>query len=189
MFTSVCFVSQATFEHHIQPSSDVVVVSITDPNERPAKVRPGFRGVLRLAFVDVYEEALGLVAGDLPDLHPRHDHGVRLFFRDEELCDANDARRVCGFLKHHSDSKERLQLVVHCYAGISRSAAVALFAADRYGIPIEQPNPDTSCANARFLRLLNKIDRSDDLDVREVPEGIKAGLRQFASQTSLGGVF
>lgn len=99
------------------------------------------------------EESLGLNVGDLPDLHPRHAVGVRLFWGQAELCDANDARRVLTFLDHHANSAEKLHLVVHCHAGISRSAAVAAIAADRFGIEIDQANPDLLCQYGTSLVL------------------------------------
>jgi predicted protein tyrosine phosphatase len=188
MLLSVCFVSQRTFEDHVDPAGNVVAISITDPDERPAKVRPGFRAVLRLSFHDIMEESLGLNVGDLPDLHPRHAVGVRLFWGQAELCDANDARRVLTFLDHHANSAEKLHLVVHCHAGISRSAAVAAFAADRFGIEIDQANPDTSCANTRLLRLLGKVDLGHPLHVGEVPQGLQPRPKT-AYQSSLSGIF
>ena len=79
-------------------------------------------------------------------------------------------------------------LVVHCFAGISRSAAVAAFASDRFGVEIDQANPDTSCANARLLRLLGKVDMALLLDIQEVSGSLQPQPDK-AIQTSLGGLF
>lgn len=104
----------------------------------------------------------------MPDLRPRHEAGVRLFFDNNELCDANDARKVVRFLSHYAEKEEGYDLVVHCHAG--RSAAVAQFAADRFGAPIVNANPDTSGANRRLLRLLGKVFEGGQLTVFEPPK-------------------
>lgn len=188
MFESVCFVSRATFEDRIQPARDTVIISITDPDEQPAKIRPGFRASLRLSFLDLEEESIGVNVGDIPDLHPGHQNGIRLFWDRGELCDANDARRIVDFLCKYGTHEDSLKLVVHCHAGISRSAAVALFAADKYDCPIDQANPDTSCANSRLLRLLKKVDQDEALDIREMPETVLNRPPKLF-QSSFGGVF
>lgn len=117
----------------------------------------GYAGSLRLGFEDEYEEKLGVCVGEIPDLHPAHENGARIFYQGNELPDFNDALRVVKFLDRYAAKTERFDLVVHCQAGISRSAAVAQFAADKYGALLAGANPDTSGANRRLLRLLNKV--------------------------------
>lgn len=59
MLLSVCFVSQRTFEDHVDPAGNVVAISITDPDERPAKVRPGFRACCGYRFTTSWKKASG----------------------------------------------------------------------------------------------------------------------------------
>jgi predicted protein tyrosine phosphatase len=156
MLKTVCFVSRTTFENHMKLSSarKYVAISITDPSAKPARAPGGLSGLLRLAFEDEFEEGLGVAVGGLPDLHERHQEGVRLFFDNLELCDASDAAKIFRLLQHHAIGVEDVDLIVHCNAGISRSAAVAKFASDHFGCQIVQGERDTSGANSRLTRLL-----------------------------------
>lgn len=152
MIKSVCFLSKKAAENHLQTTSTMAIISITDPGERPARLPKGIP-VLRMEFIDLYEEALGLPVGVFPDRLPQP---LAVFYDRYEMPDGHHAEHIVGFIDRQARREEFIDLVVHCQAGISRSAAVAQFVADRYGVPIDQANPDTSAANARVLRLLNK---------------------------------
>lgn len=156
MLKTVRFTSRTAFENHLDLHATRVsiAISITDPSAKPARAPRGLTGLIRLSFEDDYEEGLGVEVGSLPDLHERHGDGVRLFFDDSELCDAGDARKIFRFLQQYATREDEVDLVVHCNAGISRSAAVAQFANSYFGCPIVQENPDTSRANRRLQRLL-----------------------------------
>lgn len=158
---TVCFISRDTFENHLKLSSTIpmIAISITDPTATSARAPKGLAGLLRLSFEDDYEELLGVPPGYLPDLHPQHDDGIRLFFGDNELCDANDASRMLSFLNTYAKKDQPHDVIVHCRAGISRSAAVAQFVSEHYGCDIDQANPDTSAANMRVLRLLRSASK------------------------------
>lgn len=157
MLNTVVFVSKSAFKNHVKAARTMIAISIGDDQDPPPRLNRGFAGVIRLNFVDQYEEAIGCKDGDFPDLHPLHATGRRLFYQGDELCDYNDARKVVRFLNHYSAQDLAFDVVVHCHAGVSRSAAVAQFVADRYGARIDNANPSTSAANKRMLRLLNKV--------------------------------
>lgn len=151
----------------LSPCPDTVVISITTPGDLPASLPEGFRDVLRLSFDDLSEEMLGVPLGAIPDDTP-DDTQVR--WKVYQLARATDAEAICDFLAYYARSPVAVSVVVHCDAGVSRSAAVARFIAGRYSTPIVNVAPDTSYANSRLLRLLNKVDQGLPLDIRPVPD-------------------
>jgi predicted protein tyrosine phosphatase len=105
MIRSVSFVSQLV-ACGMSPSAGQAIVSITEPGLGPALLKPGWSDILRLEFHDVDAEV----------------EGYSLF------TDAQ-ADAVMDWL---DAVEERVDaVVVHCVAGISRSAAVAKFIAGR----------------------------------------------------------
>lgn len=86
------------------------IISITSPGEGRARLRRGWRRVLRLQFHDI-ERAT-------PDRVPFGDEHADAIFEWLEKAD------------EHLDT-----LYVHCQAGKHRSAAVAKFIAERYDLP------------------------------------------------------
>ena len=80
------------------------------------------------------------------DLHPRIDPVLRLHFEDTTgkegetpgpgVFNPDQARQVMEFVRHHRDKADPCHLLVHCEAGISRSAAIAVFAASECSIPL-----------------------------------------------------
>jgi len=153
---SALFVSLQSFKKHCKPNPGAIVISIGLSTDR-APYMLGYAGSLRLGFEDEYEEKLGVRVGEIPDLHPAHQNGARIFYQGNELPDFNDALRVVKFLDRYAAKTECFDLIVHCQAGISRSAAIAQFAADKYGALLVGANPDTSGSNRRLLRLLTKV--------------------------------
>lgn len=89
----------------------MAVISITDPGMPEARLDPAFRRVLRLAFFDAV---------------PADDYLPAPF---PGLFDHTMARRISDFLRELHALPEAISVTVHCEYGISRSAAVALFAA------------------------------------------------------------
>lgn len=94
----------------------MAVISITDPGTPPARLDPLFRHVLRLSFHDAV---------------PADD-----FIPAPGLFDRTMARTVTAFIDELQAAPFKLSLMVHCEFGVSRSAAVALFAATRCGAPL-----------------------------------------------------
>ncbi len=95
----------------------MAVISITDPGAPPARLDPLFLHVLRLAFFDAVpaDEYMPALPG---------------------LFDLPLARRVVEFVGRLHGAPEVLSLLVHCEYGVSRSAAVALFAEACTGAPL-----------------------------------------------------
>jgi predicted protein tyrosine phosphatase len=83
----------------------VFYISITDPNKKPAKINHSEKNILRLNFYDIEEQ---LVLPDGSIVEPMHKE---------------DAEKVRIFLFNNKQDIELL--IVHCEAGISRSAGMA----------------------------------------------------------------
>lgn len=91
------------------------VISITA--EQPAALKEGWHNILRLEFDDID------VVGDFDAPKPY------ILFND------NHATRIIEFAKVVRDSHKVEGILVHCQAGISRSAAVAKWIAEKYQLP------------------------------------------------------
>lgn len=117
MLKEVVFTSQAKAEA-LSARRNWAVISITAPGEPEASLQEGWHSVIRLQFddVDVSESS------------------------EFKLFDAADAANIVSFVSVVKNQVEGI--LVHCYAGISRSAAIAKFIAeenavyfpDKYGI-------------------------------------------------------
>lgn len=92
-----------------RPQAGSVLISIHDISEPPLQPQPGWAAVHYQRFHDTDGGQAGL-----------------------ELFSAEQARAILAFAAEHAQAPE---LVVHCQMGQSRSAAVALYLAERYGVP------------------------------------------------------
>lgn len=128
MLKQVVFVSQARAQAQ-QALSNWAVISITAPDEPEATLQPGWSSVLRLKFADTDDAA-----------------EVEVAFND------GHARTVVDFVRGLDAQVEGV--VVHCFAGISRSAAVAKFIADTYELPFPQAYAQY---NKLIYRRLNQV--------------------------------
>ncbi len=108
MIDSIEFVSVDEAEIFV-PDRPSVAISILSPGRAPARLDPGFVAVLREAFLD-----------SLPADRASPESGQ---FSPEH------AQRIVAFIRAWHDREEHYRLLIHCEAGISRSAAVAVFAA------------------------------------------------------------
>ena len=163
MYENVVFLSRLA-ALKLNPYPDAIMISLIVPNASVC-FAPGWHDVLQLEFDDIYEEAMGVVVGSIPDadlMHLVHEYeGV-----EYRLPDANHAKAIVSFLaKHEGGCSVFRQVIVHCNQGKSRSAAVAQFVSNKYDVPILNADPEwqdrvamtnTSRANPRLLRLLNK---------------------------------
>jgi hypothetical protein len=95
-----------------EPNGRAICISITDPGQPPAVLSERFDAILRLSFSDIRDD--GPVSGPV------------LFSRA-------DAARVLDFVNKAAAAEI---IVVHCLAGISRSAGVALALAELNGWPV-----------------------------------------------------
>ena len=98
------------------PNIQTVAISILTPGRAPAQLHPSIEEVLRLYFHD------GVPYG-------REPRKVNLFSTEQ-------AQAVIDFLRHHNAQSEPRHLLIHCEAGISRSAAVAVFSASECRLPL-----------------------------------------------------
>lgn len=157
MFKEILFLGVDSMRH-IRPSQSTVVISILDRSEAESRPRlGGFRGVLTLEFEDTYEEIKLAKPGSWPDDPTDDEHVQFAQGQGERVPTLTDATKIIEFLKKHNSSPETFTLVVHCYGGISRSAAVASWAAVRYWVPIATMR-STDYANKRLMRLMDKAD-------------------------------
>lgn len=96
----------------------MAIISITDPGSPPARLDPMFRHVLRLDFFDA-------VPAD--EFLPTPLPGIFSLIH---------ARQIGTFIDEVHQAPFEMSLMVHCEQGVSRSAAVALFAEARTGAPL-----------------------------------------------------
>ena len=157
MLTAVLFISRETAERYLVSNGNTAVISITDPSQALANLPAKLHSILRIAFTDLYEESLGVPLGLIPDIH--QNPGIGLYYAENKhkFVDARDAYSIYEFIKNLQQIQAHVELVVHCEAGISRSAAIAKFVHETYAVPITSCNTDTSNANLRVLRLLTKV--------------------------------
>lgn len=152
MIRTVAHISQEAMELHVRPQGDTAIISITNHGKPIAVIPDGFHSVLRLEFDDLYEEYFGEPVGSVPDMCAS---GPLLRF-GEVLPDARHAQQIVDFIRNAELTKCE-HIIVHCHAGVSRSAAVAVYIKNQYDAVIDQANNDQSGANRRLLRLLYKV--------------------------------
>lgn len=168
MIESVLFLSRPAMLA-LHPDPDAILISLASPHD-PAPLEAGWRAVLQLEFDDICEKVLAVPAGSIPDVED-DGHLMREFFGTIcRLPDARHAKAIVDFLvKHEGGCCDFVRVIAHCDHGISRSAAVAQFVAERYSVPILNAEPewqgrvamtDTFRANPRLLRLLLAANQS-----------------------------
>lgn len=132
-----------------------VVISIQTPGQAPAELSPGFGDILRLWFDDLSETLWTdlakrpVVPDEGRDGGPVDTLGFIWF--DTRLADI-----VRLFIQEYHERPEPFKLLVHCEAGQSRSAAVALWAATYTGTALTFDDEARRLLNDRVLRLLQR---------------------------------
>lgn len=142
------------------PSRDTVMVSILDMQERQTLRLPrlgGYRSVLSLSFEDTAEETKLAEIGSWEDDPDEVDHARFSQGYGERIPTLEDAKKIVEFVNEHHESEEALHFIVHCRAGISRSAALAQWVIAHTGAAMA-PDVQMSLthANPRLTRLLHK---------------------------------
>lgn len=156
MIKSVCFISRKEFESRC-PLPNEVAISIGDPDQETPRILEDYEDSVRLRFLD---------------LEPKEcwKHGL-----DPAACmTVTQAEELANFIQCNHAQKEAISVVVHCEAGVSRSAAVALTIATYAGLALINRHP--SFANPHVVQLL-----ADELGV---PVSIPAHLEN-SSTTSI----
>lgn len=105
---SIRFLPRVIAEQY-RPTPGSVLISIHDCSEPPLTPQQGWAEVLVQRFHDTDGETLGL-----------------------EVFSEDQAREVLTFVERHRQCPE---LVIHCSLGQSRSAAVAIYLSEKYGVP------------------------------------------------------
>ncbi len=113
---------------------DVIVISIHDCHFLP-NLRSGFRDVLQLNFDDYDHDRDGMDA-------------LKESFTPEQ------AELVKSWLEPYLRANTEFTLLVHCYAGISRSAAIAWWAHKAHGLELKTEYP-AWYLNRHVLRTLD----------------------------------
>lgn len=158
MLKSVEFMSLRSMKS-LQPSEAVAVISIHDSATiQDLPDFSGFLGVLRLNMLDVCEEHMGQAPGtwtDEPSVGQHYEYcGI-----DENYAPAlSHANAIRTFVDNLHARAEELDLVVHCSFGVSRSAAVAGWTSERFGVKLhDRADQGLGEANPRITRLLRSV--------------------------------
>lgn len=127
MIESIDFISKDRAEL-LRGDPLTAIISISDPDESVA-LAPEFHSVLSIKFLDIEFD------------HP-HAFNPKM------------AAAIIKFIKQIHKERQFTKLVVHCHAGISRSAAVALVAHAMTGADFER-RQDACYANIRVAQMLS----------------------------------
>ena len=111
-----------------------IVISITDPGKPEAKIDPDVKDILRLTFEDVEPGVWKAIGVSLPS----------------NAFSPYQAKQIYEFWRGYNNS-DVSTLLVHCEAGVSRSAGVAKVLAEVSGIPLYE---ETSHCNRHVENLL-----------------------------------
>lgn len=158
MLNSVSFMSLAAFKA-VPARPDLAVISIRDYSLTPKLPSfEGYRFVLPVHMLDVAEEHWRLPPGTWADEPTASQHLEYCGEPDEHAPSLSHAIAIQKFLVElHTDSTG-FDVVVHCSQGVSRSAAVAGWAAEKFSIPLLDPaGQGLNEANPRLQRLLRGI--------------------------------
>lgn len=111
-----------------RPADNSILISIHDRSEPPLTPQPGWASVLVQRFHDTDGTIMGL-----------------------EVFSVEQAREILSFVEQHRDCDE---LIVHCQMGQSRSAGVALYLAEKYGVPCFKESVPVTWEN---LKVYNRL--------------------------------
>ena len=161
----VIFLGRRNAEELVPPNNSAII-SITDSVEDEANLKEGWEHTFRVSFIDgaYNEDSLRFVGTNYRYIYSAYfDKGQAI-----ELRGAIDHIVSLGIDK----------VIVHCHAGRSRSAAIALYIANRYGYlpyndtklltmsPSEWPKPEptaTSQLNTMIYTLLQSPEYFDSV--------------------------
>lgn len=113
----------------IDPQAGEMLISIHDVSEAPLKASAAWAGVLHVRCHDTDGQIMGL-----------------------EVYNVEQAQEVLNFVRKHGDSCQHL--VVHCHAGQSRSAGMALMLAELLDVPCFK---DSIQVSAHTYRTYNRV--------------------------------
>jgi predicted protein tyrosine phosphatase len=97
--------------HHFDPGPNAMLIQIMDPGEGFPKPKYDFKEVHRFEFLDIEDDGMtNMGDGEMTDLG-------EFAITDEQ------AEKIARLLGHAKNN--RMNVIVHCHAGIFRSGAVA----------------------------------------------------------------
>lgn len=158
MLKSVEFMSLKAVKS-LASSPTVAIISIRDSaSVRDLPTFDGLIDVLPLDMLDVCEEHALHAPGSWADEPTGEQHFQYCEIPDNFAPSLSHAHAVQAFVDRLHDCADEIDLVVHCSAGVSRSAAVALWAAKRFGVTLrDEAGVGLGEANPRILRLLTSL--------------------------------
>lgn len=158
MLKSVEFMSLKAVKS-LAPSASRAVISIRDSSTvGDLPTFDGFRDVLPLHMLDVCEEHGLHAPGVWVDEPTDEQHFKYCEIPDNFAPSLSHAQAIRAFVDQLHDCADELDLVVHCSAGVSRSAAVALWTAERFNVALrDRAGVGLGEANPRILRLLTSL--------------------------------
>lgn len=112
-------VSRFFIKQH-KPTQKTLLIAI---NDYMGQYQP-FKERTKYITYSKYEDVCWLFFDDIDHL-PYNGRNKNMFSTEQ-------ARQIIHFLNHHFQKQDFEQILVHCYAGISRSQALALFIARYY---------------------------------------------------------
>ncbi len=118
------------------------VISISDPGSEPVRLAPGWFSVHSVQFHDIDLEK------------PINAHLRAEILKWKKPLTEDQAGELVAYIHRIMATKGVTQLLVHCEAGISRSAAVAKWIADTYHLP--SLGPATKLHNRHVYKLLRE---------------------------------
>ena len=107
---SVAYISRRDAESK-QGTADYAIISISEPFSYPAQLSGGWHSVLRLEFHDIEQASW-----------------PQTLFSRQDACD------IAAFVEQAQDCEG---ILVQCKAGISRSAAIAKWIAEKFSLPFD----------------------------------------------------
>lgn len=133
MIDTILVMSQQEAENQ-KPYGDVNLISIKSPDTPPVELKEGWSNILKLDF---------------------HDTDGFLPRKGLKLITDKQANQIIEFLTPLYKDNKKHMLVVHCTLGLSRSAAVALFA-HMFFTDKHIPFSKYPCHNRYVLSVLEK---------------------------------
>jgi predicted protein tyrosine phosphatase len=159
MLKSVEFMSLESM-NALQPNKAVAVISIHDSaTVRDLPSFAGFLDVLQLNMLDVCEENAGQSPGAWADEPSLEQHLEYCGIPENFAPSLSHSLEVRNYVDSVHARTEVLHLVVHCSAGVSRSAAIAWWTSERFGVKLhDRADVGLGEANPRVKRLLRSLD-------------------------------
>lgn len=135
MIVAADFLSRRFFEDRVPGARDAVI-SIGDPDQATPACLSGYDRWMRSRFLDLDPETCRL-------------HRIPV----EKCFSGSQASTMAKFILDTHSLPDPFSVIVHCEAGVSRSAGVVLAIARHARCPL--PDRDISCANTHVTRMLS----------------------------------